>query len=130
MGLPLHRIRDIRVLYAASPWGESLIPFETYVFTIFMKVITFLHMVSYCSFFIILYVFYLGQSLLFHYSDLSQGFSACFSFLLSRQFKETPGPVPKGHVIAARITAENPDEVCLFHLLALLKYSSFGILFI
>eukprot|EP00794_Sanderia_malayensis_P012741 gene12741-14046_t len=55
MGLPLHRIKDIRVLFGASAWAESLIPFES-------------------------------------------------------QYANQIGPEPKGHVIAARITAENPDE--------------------
>ncbi|GCB65673.1 hypothetical protein scyTo_0007767 [Scyliorhinus torazame] len=52
MGIPLHRIKDIRVLYGECPWADSLINFEesTYV------------------------------------------------------------PRPRGHVIAARITSENPDE--------------------
>ena len=55
MGLPLHRIKDIRVLYGEDPWGESPIDFEN----------------------------------------------------------PTHKPLPKGHVIAARITSENPDEVSL-----------------
>uniref|UniRef100_A0A674K9S8 acetyl-CoA carboxylase n=1 Tax=Terrapene triunguis TaxID=2587831 RepID=A0A674K9S8_9SAUR len=52
MGVPLHRIKDIRVLYGESPWADTPI---------------------------------------------------CF---------ESPAniPVPRGHVIAARITSENPDE--------------------
>ena len=53
MGIPLHRIKDIRVLYGESPWGETPICF--------------------CS--------------------------------------PTNAPVPRGHVIAARITSENPEEV-------------------
>ncbi|XP_054904810.1 acetyl-CoA carboxylase isoform X2 [Poeciliopsis prolifica] len=52
MGVPLHRIKDIRVLYGESPWGDSIINFET---------------------------------------------PDCI-------------PTPRGHVIAARITSENPDE--------------------
>uniref|UniRef100_A0A3B3XQC9 acetyl-CoA carboxylase n=1 Tax=Poecilia mexicana TaxID=48701 RepID=A0A3B3XQC9_9TELE len=52
MGIPLHRIKDIRVLYGESPWGDSVINFET---------------------------------------------PDCV-------------PNPRGHVIAARITSENPDE--------------------
>ncbi|XP_023198872.1 acetyl-CoA carboxylase 2 isoform X2 [Xiphophorus maculatus] len=52
MGIPLHRIKDIRVLYGESPWGDSIINFET---------------------------------------------PDCI-------------PIPRGHVIAARITSENPDE--------------------
>ncbi|GAB1290027.1 Acetyl-CoA carboxylase 2 [Apodemus speciosus] len=52
MGVPLHRLKDIRLLYGESPWGVTPIPFET---------------------------------------PLSP-------------------PVPRGHVIAARITSENPDE--------------------
>uniref|UniRef100_A0A3P9QGK0 acetyl-CoA carboxylase n=1 Tax=Poecilia reticulata TaxID=8081 RepID=A0A3P9QGK0_POERE len=52
MGIPLHRIKDIRVLYGESPWGDSIINFET---------------------------------------------PDCV-------------PNPRGHVIAARITSENPDE--------------------
>lgn len=53
MGIPLHRIKDIRLLYGETPWGDTIINFET------------------------------------------------------------PGcmPSPRGHVIAARITSENPDEV-------------------
>ncbi|KGL89459.1 Acetyl-CoA carboxylase 2, partial [Charadrius vociferus] len=52
MGIPLHRIKDIRVLYGESPWGDTPI--------------------------------------LFHVP--------------------TNPPVPRGHVIAARITSENPEE--------------------
>jgi len=52
MGLPLHRIKDIRLLYGENAWGESRIDFEA----------------------------------------------------------PKHQPSPKGHVIAARITAENPDE--------------------
>ncbi|KAK6475608.1 acetyl-CoA carboxylase-like [Huso huso] len=52
MGIPLHRIKDIRVMYGVLPWGESPIDFE--------------------------------------------GLSTA--------------PSPRGHVIAARITSENPDE--------------------
>lgn len=54
MGIPLHRIKDIRVLYGMQPWGDSPIDFD--------------------------------------------GLSTT--------------PCPRGHVIAARITSENPDEVC------------------
>ena len=53
MGIPLHRIKDIRVMYGEEPWGESVIDFEN----------------------------------------------------------PTHTPEPRGHVIAARITSENPDEV-------------------
>lgn len=53
MGVPLHRIKDIRVLYGESPWADSSINFES----------------------------------------------------------PSSVPVPRGHVIAARITSENPDEV-------------------
>lgn len=56
MGIPLHRIKDIRVLYGLQPWGDCPIDFE-------------------------------GLS-------------------------NTPSP--RGHVIAARITSENPDEVWQF----------------
>ncbi|KAK7582615.1 hypothetical protein V9T40_014060 [Parthenolecanium corni] len=52
MGLQLHRIKDIRLMYGESPWGDTLIDFDT------------------------------------------------------PQHK----PQPWGHVIAARITSENPDE--------------------
>uniref|UniRef100_A0A3B3QW45 acetyl-CoA carboxylase n=1 Tax=Paramormyrops kingsleyae TaxID=1676925 RepID=A0A3B3QW45_9TELE len=52
MGIPLYRIKDIRVLYGESPWGDSPINFEA----------------PECT------------------------------------------PSPRGHVIAARITSENPDE--------------------
>ncbi|KAM6965705.1 acetyl-CoA carboxylase 2 [Aplochiton taeniatus] len=52
MGIPLHRIKDIRLLYGEAPWGDSIINFEA---------------------------------------------------------PEFP-PSPRGHVIAARITSENPDE--------------------
>ncbi|KAG7265279.1 hypothetical protein CRUP_008184 [Coryphaenoides rupestris] len=52
MGIPLHRIKDIRMLFGVQPWGDSLIDFE--------------------------------------------GLSTA--------------PSPRGHVIAARITSENPDE--------------------
>ncbi|SAM05410.1 hypothetical protein [Absidia glauca] len=57
MGIPLHRIRDIRVLYGVPPTGDSDIDFD---------------------------------------------FDSPASVQQSR-------PVPKGHVIAVRITAENPD---------------------
>ncbi|XP_043279502.1 acetyl-CoA carboxylase isoform X2 [Venturia canescens] len=52
MGLPLHRIKDIRLLYGESPWGDSPIDFD----------------------------------------------------------QPRHKPQPWGHVIAARITSENPDE--------------------
>uniref|UniRef100_H3BFJ1 acetyl-CoA carboxylase n=1 Tax=Latimeria chalumnae TaxID=7897 RepID=H3BFJ1_LATCH len=52
MGIPLYRIKDIRMLYGVSPWGDSLIDFES----------------------------------------------------------SANSPCPRGHVIAARITSENPDE--------------------
>ncbi|XP_008935931.1 PREDICTED: acetyl-CoA carboxylase 2-like, partial [Merops nubicus] len=52
MGVPLHRIKDIRVLYGESPWGDGPICFHS----------------------------------------------------------PTNTPVPRGHVIAARITSENPEE--------------------
>ncbi|KAL1921184.1 uncharacterized protein VTP21DRAFT_10900 [Calcarisporiella thermophila] len=58
MGLPLHRIRDIRVLYGMAPNAASEIDFD---------------------------------------------FSREESFQAQRK------PTPKGHVIAVRITAENPD---------------------
>ncbi|KAG2224710.1 hypothetical protein INT45_009025 [Circinella minor] len=58
MGIPLHRIRDIRVLYGGQPTSASTIDFD---------------------------------------------FSNPTSFEVHRR------PVPKGHVIAVRITAENPD---------------------
>uniref|UniRef100_A0A8C9YX11 acetyl-CoA carboxylase n=1 Tax=Sander lucioperca TaxID=283035 RepID=A0A8C9YX11_SANLU len=52
MGIPLQRIKDVRMLYGVQPWGDSPIDFE--------------------------------------------GLSTA--------------PSPRGHVIAARITSENPDE--------------------
>ncbi|XP_053223463.1 acetyl-CoA carboxylase 1 isoform X2 [Podarcis raffonei] len=52
MGIPLHRIKDIRIMYGVSPWGDSPIDFENSAHV----------------------------------------------------------PCPRGHVIAARITSENPDE--------------------
>ncbi|XP_056144354.1 acetyl-CoA carboxylase [Lampris incognitus] len=52
MGIPLHRIKDIRLLYGESPWGDTTINFEG--------------------------------------PDCT--------------------PCPRGHVIAARIISENPDE--------------------
>lgn len=52
MGLPLYKIKDIRLLYGESPWGETEIDFD----------------------------------------------------------KPRHKPQPWGHVIAARITSENPDE--------------------
>ncbi|XP_063060931.1 acetyl-CoA carboxylase-like isoform X2 [Engraulis encrasicolus] len=52
MGIPLHRMKDIRMLYGTQPWGDSPIDFD-------------------------------GLSSL---------------------------PCPRGHVIATRITSENPDE--------------------
>jgi len=55
MGIPLYRIKDIRVLYGEEPWADSVIDF------------------------------------------------------ISPHNK----PLPKGHVIATRITSENPDEVSL-----------------
>lgn len=61
MGLPLYRIKDIRMLYGEDPWGDSVIDFD----------------------------------------------------------QPQHQPQPRGHVIAARITSENPDEVgevliCIF----------------
>ncbi len=53
MGVPLFRMKEIRVLYGEDPWGDSHIDFDTPVNV----------------------------------------------------------PEPRGHVIAARITSENPDEV-------------------
>lgn len=58
MGIPLYRIKDIRLLYGEAPWGDTIISFEDPV---------------------------------------------CV-------------PSPRGHVIAARITSENPDEVRFHHL--------------
>lgn len=58
MGIPLHRIKDIRLLYEESPWSDTIINFES---------------------------------------------PECI-------------PSPRGHVIAVRITSENPDEVD-FHLI-------------
>lgn len=55
MGIPLFRIKDIRLLYGETAWGDSIINFEN---------------------------------------------PECM-------------PSPRGHVIAARITSENPDEVKL-----------------
>ncbi|XP_046694451.1 acetyl-CoA carboxylase 1 isoform X1 [Silurus meridionalis] len=52
MGIPLHRIKDIRMMYGVQPWGDCLIDFEAL----------------------------------------------------------STAPSPRGHVIAARITSENPDE--------------------
>jgi acetyl-CoA carboxylase / biotin carboxylase 1 len=52
MGIPLHRIKDIRAFYKQDPWGSDPICFDN----------------------------------------------------------PNPKPQPKGHVIAARITSENPDE--------------------
>ncbi|XP_045152620.1 acetyl-CoA carboxylase 2 [Echinops telfairi] len=52
MGVPLHRLKDIRLLYGESPWALTPISFET----------------------------------------------------------PANPPLPRGHVIAARITSENPDE--------------------
>ncbi|KAG9067876.1 acetyl-coenzyme-A carboxylase [Linnemannia hyalina] len=58
MGLPLNRIKDIRVLYGLQPSGTSEIDFE---------------------------------------------------FAQQASFETQRKPAPKGHVIAVRITAENPD---------------------
>ncbi|CAG8448007.1 11827_t:CDS:2 [Ambispora gerdemannii] len=58
MGIPLHRIRDIRVLYGVEPHGTSEIDFD---------------------------------------------------FLTLQSLQTQRKPAPKGHVIAVRITAENPD---------------------
>ena len=52
MGVPLHRLKDIRLLYGESPWGLTPISFDA----------------------------------------------------------PSNPPIPRGHVIAARITSENPDE--------------------
>ena len=52
MGIPLHRIKDIRLLYGEDPWASTPIAFDSYHGTL----------------------------------------------------------KPKGHVIACRVTAENPDE--------------------
>ena len=56
MGVPLYRLKDIRVLYNLEPWGDTPIDFDD----------------------------------------------------------PNIRPEPKGHVIAARITSENPDEVYNF----------------
>ena len=58
MGLPLHRIKDIRLMYGEDPWGETSINFDM----------------------------------------------------------PSIRPQPRGHVIAARITSENPEEVCLYNI--------------
>ncbi|GAA6021680.1 hypothetical protein JCM10207_008111 [Rhodosporidiobolus poonsookiae] len=58
MGIPLHRIRDIRTLYGKSPHGNSFIDFD---------------------------------------------------FENPESAKTQRKPSPKGHVVAVRITAENPD---------------------
>ncbi|XP_068461041.1 acetyl-CoA carboxylase isoform X2 [Clinocottus analis] len=52
MGIPLYRMKDIRLLYGETPWGDNIIDFENPEYM----------------------------------------------------------PSPRGHVIAARITSENPDE--------------------
>lgn len=52
MGVPLNRIKDVRIFYGATPWGESPLDFTEPAFK----------------------------------------------------------PSPRGHVIACRITSENPDE--------------------
>jgi hypothetical protein len=52
MGIPLYRLKDIRLMYGESPWASSLIDFDN----------------------------------------------------------PPNKPRPLGHVIAARITSENPDE--------------------
>ena len=52
MGIPLHRIKDIRLLYHEDPWADTPINFD----------------------------------------------------------EPTTRPEPKGHVIAVRITSENPEE--------------------
>lgn len=62
MGLPLYKIKDIRLLYGESPWGDNEIDFD----------------------------------------------------------KPRHKPQPWGHVIAARITSENPDEGNLFLLVIVL----------
>ena len=71
MGLPLHCIKDIRLLYGKKPWESSPIDFEKY---------------SLC---------------------VKRLCVLTLPFFLSPD----PEPRPTGHVIAARITAENPDEV-------------------
>lgn len=71
MGIPLHRIKDIRLLYGEAPWGDTIINFEN---------------------------------------------AACV-------------PSPRGHVIAARITSENPDEVRLYHLANRTFFCSLSLLF-
>ncbi|RUP43011.1 acetyl-CoA carboxylase, partial [Jimgerdemannia flammicorona] len=58
MGIPLHRIRDIRILYGMQPTGTNEIDFD---------------------------------------------------FVISQSTETQRKPTPKGHVIAVRITAENPD---------------------
>lgn len=71
MGIPLHRIKDIRLLYGEAPWVDTIINFENPV---------------------------------------------CV-------------PSPRGHVIAARITSENPDEVRLHHLTNDAFFCSVSLLF-
>lgn len=67
MGIPLYRIKDIRLLFGEEPWGFSKIDFENP-----------------------------------HHK-----------------------PVPKGHVIAARVTSENPDEVS-YALLSIIRFEVFS----
>jgi len=56
MGIPLYRIKDIRVLYGEEPWADGIIDF----------------------------------------------------------INPRNKPIKKGHVIATRITSENPDEVTFY----------------
>lgn len=71
MGIPLYRIKDIRLLYGEAPWGDTIINFEN---------------------------------------------PECM-------------PSPRGHVIAARITSENPDEVRLHHIGTDTGFCSVSVLF-
>lgn len=65
MGVPLHRLKDIRLLYGESPWGVTPICFDT----------------------------------------------------------PANPPLARGHVIAARITSENPDEASVGPLCVLIEVS-------
>lgn len=66
MGIPLYRIKDIRVLFGEGPWGDTPINFES---------------------------------------------PECV-------------PCPRGHVIAARITSENPDEVSNWFMFMLKNFNN------
>lgn len=81
MGIPLHRIRDIRVLYGLDPWGTTTIDFDG-----------------------------INDAQLARLQARAAGETQTTVLPSSSNELVARCPAPHGHVIACRITAENPDE--------------------